>query len=212
MTETLNYQLAISLAKSAIERSSAEAICARTGAILFDGPRGDLLPSGGQAVVLQLLKRTYTISWGNDEFAMLRDGSPLAVYDFESIVVLHYLVHAEGKPLSGDWIPFRNLPEAFGGYSTSFEGRAVRPIVARFGEDLGAFISAAQALGGRPIDLASDAAYVFPFLPRLPITVLFWEGDDEFEGRASFLFDSSAPNYLPTEDITVAASLLASHL
>ncbi|MDM8538586.1 DUF3786 domain-containing protein [Desulfobacterales bacterium HSG17] len=42
----------------------------------------------------------------------------------------------------------------------------------------------------------ADAAYVFEITPRLPIAMLYWEGDDEFPAESKLLFDKSVSEHL----------------
>jgi hypothetical protein len=44
------------------------------------------------------------------------------------------------------------------------------------------------------------------------VTFVLWGGDDEFPPSGNILFDSSAPQFLPTEDFAVLASLLVAEL
>ena len=71
--------------------------------------------------------------------------------------------------------------------------------------------AAAGRLGGADLDLA-DAAVRFQALPRVPVAVLLWKGDEEFPGQAGILFDASAHHYLPTEDLAGMGDWLAHQL
>jgi hypothetical protein len=42
-------------------------------------------------------------------------------------------------------------------------------------------------------------------LPRIPLGLLVWRGDEEFHAAGKVLFDSSVSQYLPVEDIVVLA-------
>ncbi len=99
-----------------------------------------------------------------------------------SIVLLHYLLTADGTGLADQWVTFRELP---GGlfYAQAFADHAEGVIAAKFGADVAGFRAAAATLGGLPLDLA-DAAYRFQALPRVPMAVLLWAGDDELPGQA----------------------------
>ena len=45
----------------------------------------------------------------------------------------------------------------------------------------------------------ADSAFTFTVLPRVPLMLLFWDADEDFEARASILFDSTAKDYLDIE-------------
>ncbi len=131
------------------------------------------------------------------------------------ILLLHYLLHADGIPLAYDWCAYRDLPDGLF-YAQAFEQRGERPLAETFGragapgEESGsdAFKAASAALGGEPLDLA-DAAFAFAALPRLRMAALLWLGDEEFPPRATILFDAAAPHYLPAEDLAGLGGLLA---
>ncbi len=76
---------------------------------------------------------------------------------------------------------------------------------------LEAFRLAAASLGGEALDLA-DAAFSFRALPRVPVAVLIWLGDEEMPGEAHVLFDAGAHGYLPSEDLAGLGGLLAGRL
>ena len=115
-----------------------------------------------------------------------------------AIIILHYLVTAEGTPLAGRWIAYRHLP---GGdiYIEPFQKRAVNPFLKIFGDRPEDFKKAAAALGGTQLAL-SGISMVIPVLPRVPICFTIWPGDEEMPASANILFDEAASAYLPTED------------
>ena len=126
------------------------------------------------------------------------------------ILVLHYLAATKPLPLSGELISFRELE---GGelYYAAYEGRAVRPIREKFGPDPSLLLKAGEALGATPFRLghASIEATLFP---RIPIFVVVWAGDDEVPSSANVLYDSTIRFQMHTEDVAVAASLVAAKL
>jgi len=63
-----------------------------------------------------------------------------------------------------------------------------------------------------PVDITGDTAFKLFVLPRVPLLIIFNEQDEEFAASARVLFDISAPNYLPTEDLSILAELATDHL
>lgn len=126
------------------------------------------------------------------------------------ILLLHYLLTADGTPLADKWITFRNLPGGLG-YDAAFQGRAGRRLVRAFGNNGPAFEAAARTLGGERLSFG-DASFCFRALPRLWLAVVLYLADDEFPANASVLFDGAASRYLPTEDLAVLGGLLAGRL
>ena len=126
------------------------------------------------------------------------------------LLLLHYLLHADGAPMASRWIAFRNLPGGLG-YAAAFEGRANRRLARAFGATRSAFEAASRSLAGEPLTFG-DASFLFRVLPRLWLAVVLYVADDEFPASANVLFDASASHYLPTEDLAVLGGLLASRL
>lgn len=128
----------------------------------------------------------------------------------EQLLMLHYLLTADGTLPADRWIAFRELPGGLG-YYPAFQGRSAAILIRRFGDDLEGFIAAAMALGGDRLTYG-DAAFVFRVLPRVPVAVVLHRGDEEFPPAANVLFDASAGHYLPTEDLAVLGGLVAARL
>ncbi len=126
------------------------------------------------------------------------------------LAVVFYLLQAKDLPLKGEWVSEKDLPggEAF------FRGPHEIPtglIANRFGEDLDGFRVACEAQGGTATDLG-DVAYVIRVLPRVPVAVLLWGGDDEFGAEAKLLFDRTIGEHLPLDVIFGLATELCSRI
>lgn len=134
-----------------------------------------------------------------------------------AILLLHYLLTADGAPATGEWAAYRELPGCLF-YAAAFVARAEEPLARAFagpegpsGPGPAAFAAAALRLGGEPLPLA-DRAFRFQALPRLAVAALLWAGDDEAEGTAAVLFDTAAGHYLPAEDLAGLGGHLAQRL
>lgn len=123
---------------------------------------------------------------------------------------LHYLLTADGRPLTGEWVSFRELPDGMF-YQQAFRQRSLLPLESRFGHNQLAFEKAAMTLRGEKLDLA-DSSFRFEALPRMPLAALLWTGDEEFPPSAQILFDASAGGYLPTEDLAMVGGMLSGSL
>lgn len=159
-------------------------------------------------VFLTLTGEKYTITHPDGQVKLV--GSDEEVPITTRILLLHYLLTADGAPPAGRWVAFRELPDAMV-YDPAFQGRASHRIRGRFGTDLDAFHRAAKALGGDRLTFG-DASYLFRALPRVWLAVIVYKGDEEFSPSANVLFDAAAANYLPTEDLVVLGGYLASRL
>ncbi len=136
----------------------------------------------------------------------LVDEVPLTV----KILILHYLATAEGVPVQQKPISFKELP---GGaiYIGPFTNRAIRPLVSVFGDNPAELLEVGRELGGTKTDLGDVSVRIDAF-PHVPVTLVLWQGDEEFPPSGNILFDVSASHYLPTEDYAVLASLVVYEL
>jgi len=135
------------------------------------------------------------------------DGAP----GFEAaLACLQYLLVASDVPRANEWVDPKAVP--YGDFF--FRGPHELPVARleqAFGRSLDAFRKAAQALGGRPLEMG-DAACEFRALPRVPIAVVLWAADDEFPARARFLFDRNVHRQLPVDALWLLCRVLAKAL
>jgi hypothetical protein len=126
------------------------------------------------------------------------------------IILLHYLIRADGRPLSGQLVPYKDIP---GGmlYAGVFARRAVEPLIPAFGQSPERFLDAGFRLGGRKAEYG-DASFMLLALPRIPMTYVLWKGDEEFAATIQLLFDKSVEGYLSLEDIVVVSEMATSRL
>lgn len=193
------YKLAYEKACANLTSKDPAKIAANSG-VAFDEVNG--------LFTVKYINEIYTISYpeGEVRFANRQEEVPMAA----KVILLHYLLTATGKPLSGQWISFKEVP---GGmiYIQPFNGRVLGAFKAFFGKNAGLLIKAGEKIGGRAVKYG-DAAITLDILPQVPVTYVIWEGDEEFPANATALFDATAQYYLPTEDLVVAAAAGASLL
>lgn len=123
------------------------------------------------------------------------------------ILLLHYLLTADGTLPSGQWVTFRQLPNAFP-YDQAFTQRATLPLAQAFARDLEGFRRGGLAAGGEPARTA-DASFYFRVLPHLPMMVQLWVADEDLPASANILFDAHAGHQLPTEDLSGIGGILS---
>jgi len=127
------------------------------------------------------------------------------------ILLLIYLTRATGRPESGVWISYRDLPNAVS-KSRSFEEVAAR-LAHAFSGHPDRLERVAVALGGQPADAASaDMAFRMQVLPRVSVLLLFWDEEEEFPAGVSLLLDRVVLDYLDQEAIVFMAEALAARL
>ncbi|MGD9092382.1 MAG: DUF3786 domain-containing protein [Anaerolineales bacterium] len=122
-------------------------------------------------------------------------------------MIIYHFVTSDGTLLANEWIAFSELPDGRF-YNLAFQGYTGREIVAALGGDLRAFEVAAENSGGRRAHFFGDVAYQYQLLPRVPLMVVFWAGDDDFPSSVQILFDASIGHHLPTDACAIAGSML----
>lgn len=194
----INYLPALELAQKALRALHPNRVADRSGA--------EVIHRGAEAEFrLALLGRRYRVAMPEAKVYDEATGSEAS--STTSLILLHYLANADGSPVEGEWIPFRDIP---GGnvYERAFRRQSIEPLAHAFGHDPEALLKAAAALQGTSSTLG-DVSCVFQALPRLPMICILWRADEEQPAEASILFDASAPHYLPTEDLAALGRALA---
>lgn len=123
-------------------------------------------------------------------------------------LLAHYSL-ANPTPLSGKLVKFKDIPGGYA-YEVAFNQRAIQPITEVFGEKPEELPEAARLLDGLCLNLGEFSVEVTA-LKGLPLTYILW-ATGEFPASASILYDESASNYLPTEDLAVLGELTTSRL
>jgi len=186
----------------AIEKFAAKepALMAENAGVPYD--------SGSSLFTVRYLGDDYHISFpdGAVKYVAKDDEVSITV----KILILHYLVTANGAPMQGKLISFKELPDG-AIYINPFTNRAIRPMINLFADKQEKFVELARAVGGE-VAAYGDTSVTIPVLPRAPITYVIWSGDEEFPASGNVLFDASAPNYLPTEDYALVSGLVIYYL
>jgi hypothetical protein len=155
-------------------------------------------------IVLQYLNRSYLVTLPKVQVSLSH--SPEAVSLKTRVLLLHYLIRAKGTPLSGRMITFKELPEGVV-YAPTFAKRTLNPLTVNFGKAPQRLIDAARGLGAKKAAFG-DVSVTIDAFPRVPVTLVLWQGDSEFPPSASIMFDATVTDYLPTEDIIVACEAI----
>ncbi|MGP8321936.1 MAG: DUF3786 domain-containing protein [Methanosarcinaceae archaeon] len=127
---------------------------------------------------------------------------------FSKLSIPWYLITAKNIPFSNELVRPTSMP---GGqmYLTGSHVLPLEGIIKKYDGDIGEFIKRCKKLGGKPASHGDASLQLFPF-PRVPVTLILWEHDNEFPARADILFDSTCKSHLPIDMIwsTAMMSLL----
>lgn len=144
----------------------------------------------------------YSIDPKNGKIA-LQSGTGEHYNDYIHIFIINYMSRAKAVHPSGTWVSEKDLV----GGSGFFRGPHLLPVQAicdRFGNDLDAFKTVCETLGGKPVDFA-DAAFSFEITPKIPVAVLYWLGDEDFPSEARMLFDKTIEAHLALDIVFAVA-------
>lgn len=155
--------------------------------------------------VIRYLNQPFAISIPDGDITPA-DGSAEQLTPRDRLIILHYFLTAKGTPPGGKLITFRELPEG-NVYQPTFAKRTIQPLIANFGKEPHNLLLFSQPMGGYKADYGDTAITINAF-PRLPLTFVVWQGDDEFPAQGNVLFDENISDYLPTEDITVLCEII----
>jgi len=158
-----------------------------------------LVTGSQEEIVIEYLGQSYRINMPNIEILPRDSQGEVPIKD--KVLILHYLLSAKGTLISNKLISFKELPGGVNYFGT-FSKRTIEPLVKHFGEHPHLLVDVARKLGGRRVAYG-DVAVVVDAFSRVPVTIIIWQGDEEFAPRGNILFDASISDYLPTYDITV---------
>jgi hypothetical protein len=200
LTKQRNYQQAFDLAVASIKEMGLKERAEKAGAQYQKGKEGE-------EIIIEFFNEPHHI-----RFPLVEVYSPSkkAVSLVTRTILLHYLIKADGSPLSGKWLGYKDIP---GGllYAGVFGRRVTEPLVEKFGRSARLLMDAGAKLGGKPGGVG-DASLVFQALPLVSMQYVLWEGDDEFPPNLQLLFDASIDHYLSLEDIVVLGQMATGRL
>ena len=190
------FRQAYAIAGEKLRSSDPALVCRRSAAALVE-------ENGRQSISLTYLGRECRVQLP-DVIVSAVSGEPLSQRD--TLLILHYLVTADGTSLTGKPVAFRELPEG-GFYYPTFLKRCVKPLLDSFADRPEALVTAAGSIGGLKAE-TGDFSFRVLALPRVPVTVTLWLGDEELPPEGNILFDITITGYLATEDVTVLCEIL----
>jgi len=174
------------------EIENIEQLCLKSGARY-------LVKGSQQEIAIDYLNQSYRIAMPNIGILLTDSQDEVSIRD--KVLILHYLLSAKGTPITNKLITFKELPGG-GNYFRTFSKRAIEPLVEHFGEQPHGLIDTTGKLGGHMVAYGDVAVTVNAF-SRVPITIVLWQGDEEFPAQGDILFDAAVSDYLSTYDVTV---------
>ena len=156
---------------------------------------------------------TYTVLLLGDEFIVnaatrsiyRADQSDKQAGFLEQLCVLAYLINASDIPVTGRLVGADKLDSG----QFFFRGPHMLPTARLeevFGEEPALLNDAGDILAAKRCEYG-DTSIEIEVLPRLSIVIVIWAKDDEFDARASILFDETADKQLPLDALGAGVQL-----
>jgi uncharacterized protein DUF3786/putative Fe-S cluster protein len=124
------------------------------------------------------------------------------VHSWVAIPFLNYIIKNAGVPVSGKWVPLRELPGGKDWYRL-FGQRCEKPLkkVADSYTDL--FEDMIHIFNGKKVKnhYESDISLVLYPLPNIPILICYWKPENGLASDLNLFFDSTAEDNLAIESI-----------
>lgn len=176
-----------------------EDVCRRTGALHNDRSNTYSLSAFGTLFSIDPEKKVIMNLEPRGEIFLTR------LRYFFLLSLLWYMVKASDITPCGRLIK----PSGMSGGDIFFRGSHVLPldsIAKKYAHDRPGFRERGQLHGGRVVEYGDAAVELSP-LPKVPVTVILWLADEEWDARADILFDSTALNHLPIDLIWSVAMM-----
>jgi hypothetical protein len=167
--------------------------------------------SGKNCYIIQLLNTQYKVDLSDKKVYPVPEDSPEKPATFlEELCLLAYLINAKDLPPTNKLIKAETLPAG----QFFFRGQHALPtkkLEEAFGANPELLLKTSEKFDAKKREFG-DASIPLNVLPRLPLTIVIWRRCEEFEARASILFDQNAASLLPLDALLVAVNLTVNAL
>jgi len=167
-----------------------------------------VIRAGEVLISLLLMERVYQVRYPEGKVICRDDSRPVNL--MEKAILLRYLNNAKETSGEEKLVGFNELPSG-SFYNPAFSERVVKLFIDFFGEEPEKLKWAAKRLGGIEVPFG-DVGVRISFLPKVQISFIIWEGDDEFPPQGKILFNSQIASYLSTEGVVIASEMLFNEL
>jgi hypothetical protein len=169
----------------------------------------DLAFNQSDQVEISFLGRTYLL--GTDG-VHAKDGQEVATAH-GSVLAGYLLNRGSGEPV-GKFVPLDSLTELVPA-RRSYVYNSLESRIARYADkNQTRFHEAIINLNGKPGGEVGSGgkSWIFYLLPKIPVQMIFYRGDDEFPSEARLLFDLTAVNFLEFEFLAVLATIFVEEI
>jgi hypothetical protein len=154
----------------------------------------------GQELVIPLFGKLFKVS----KEGLSDPSGERPAFDVCIILLKYILLCPDTEPVEKQWASFRDMKDS-GPLTVYFSNEVEHAIVNHFEGRLVALKNAGQKLNGYSPDmpLSYDLALQFDILPKIPVLLLFNDGEEVFPAACSVLFEHRAESYLDAECLSM---------
>lgn len=151
-----------------------------------------------------------TIKVLGKKFTIDNDGNiftDIHIIPWVVLPVYNYILRQGSRPISGNWVPLRELPSGKDWYRL-FGQRCEKPLkkIADNHPDL--FADLIRLFSAKEVEqhYSSDISVLLHPLPKLPMLICYWYPENELESDLNLFFDETAEDYLDLNSINSIGS------
>ena len=156
--------------------------------------------------ILRLLNTEYVVNLSDKKiFSKQRNLSQKPAEFLPQLCLLAYLINASDVQLANKLVRAETLP---GGqfFFRGLHSLPTKKLEKAFGDNPEILYHTAEHFNAKRCEFG-DASIKLYVLPRLPLTIVIWGRCEEFDARASILFDQTAASQLPLDALLAAVNL-----
>lgn len=124
------------------------------------------------------------------------------VHGWVTVPLLNYVITCSGKPVSGNWVPMRELKNG-ADWARLFGRRCEKPLKQVADNHTDLFEHMVHVFSAKPAPNAfdSDIAVILHPMPRIPMLICYWNPDAGMESSLNVFFDETAEENLIIDSI-----------
>jgi len=158
----------------------------------------------GNKLSLKVLGKNFSVDTDGNLYAEIH------INPWVAAPFLSYILHGQGLPPAGKWVPYRELRGGRDGYPL-FQKRCEEPTkrVADIYTPL--FDDIVHVFGGKQVDkqFESDISVVLYPLPKVPVMICYWLPEDGMDSSLHIFFDETADRNLDIGSVFTLGTGLA---
>ncbi len=128
--------------------------------------------------------------------------SDIHIHPWLAVPVLNYVLKGRGTPVSGNWVPMRELKSGKS-YERFFNHRCEQPLRKLADNYTDLFEDMIHLFNGKEVEqhYTSDISVVLHPLPLMPVMICYWKSEDGLDSSLNIFFDETAEDNLIIESI-----------